>query len=398
MLLLTGVTVGLSRLEPAAPTVEKAATWTDTVKRGEMLRQVRGTGSLVPEQILYVLSDTDGRIERINVLAGAEVQEDTVLLKLSNPELEQSVFDLEWQLKAAQAQMTKLQAQQESDRLTQQVTAASLKADWEHAELEAEANEALARDGLAAVLDSKRYRVRANDLRSRYQMELKKLETSAKSATAQLAVQTADLEKLRASLELKRKKLEGLEVRAGVDGVLQQIGDRDALQIGQRISSSTTLAKIVQPAKLKAEVKIAETQVKDVLVGQRAMIDTHNGIIPGRVTRVDPAVQNGTVTVDVKLEGELPKGARPDLSVDGTIELERLENVLHVGRPVHGQQNSTVGIFKLVNGGKEAVRVPVKFGRSSVSTIEIQEGLSEGDQVILSDMSQWDTHDKVRLN
>lgn len=396
--LVAAVTLGLARLEPAAPSVAKESVWTGVVEQGEMIRQVRGSGSLVPEHIQYVQSDSDGRIERILVLPGAEVEPDTVLMELSNPELEQAVFDMEWQLKAAEANLTKLKVQQENTRLTQEVTAAGLKADSEYAELEAEANEALAAEGLAAKLEAKRYRLRADDLSSRYQMELKKVESAKKTAEAELAVQNADLEKLRASLEMKRGKVTGLQVRAGVAGVLQEIGDGKALQIGQRIGASTTLAKIVQPTQLKAEIKIAETQVRDVQLGQPAYIDTRNGIIPGRVTRVDPAVQNGTVTVDVKLEGPLPKGARPDLSIDGTIELERLENVLYVGRPVQGQADGTASLFKLINEGREAVRVTVKFGRSSVSTIEVVEGLEPGDEVILSDMSQWDEHDKVRLD
>jgi HlyD family secretion protein len=397
MTAIAALTVALTRLEPALPTVPKAAIWTDTVQRGEMLRQVRGAGSLVPEQIQYVQSDTDGRIEVIHVLPGAEVTAETILMELSNPELEQSVFDTEWQIKAAEAHMSKLQAQIENDRLTQQAAAASMKADADYAQLEADANEALASEGLAAVLEAKRYRLRANDLRSKYEMELKKIETAEKTSAASVAVQNADFEKLRASLELKKKKLAGLKVRAGVNGVLQQIGDKEPLQVGQRVGTSTTLAKVVEPTRLKAEIKIAETQVKDVQLGQPVAVDTRNGIIPGRVARVDPAVQNGTVTVDVRLEGELPKGARPDLSVDGIIELDRLDNALFVGRPTHGQADSTLGLFKLINGGAQAVRVPVKFGRSSVSTIEVIEGLDVGDEVILSDMSQWEQYDRVRI-
>jgi len=392
------ITVGLSKLQPAAPSVEKGSIWMDTVKRGQMLRQVRGNGTLVPEQIQFVQADTDGRVERILILPGAEVKPDTMLLELSNPELKQAAFDAEWQLKAAEAQLIKLKVQLESDRLTQKAATATLKSDFEQAKLEAEADESLCKLGLVPILVSKRSRAKADDLGTRLEIEEERLRISVDSAKAQVAAQEADLEKAKALLTLKRKQVEGLQVRAGIAGVLQQIGDLTTLQVGQRVTPSATLAKIVQPTRLKAEIKIAETQAKDVLIGQVASIDTRNGIIPGKVIRVDPSVQNGTVTVDVGLEGALPKGARPDLSVDGTIELERLDDVLYVGRPVQGQAESTVGIFKLIDGGKGAVRVSVKLGRSSVSTIEIVQGLTVGDQVILSDMSTWDGHDRVKLN
>jgi HlyD family secretion protein len=396
--ILALITAGLSKLKPAAPTVDKASVWTDTVKRGQMLRQVRGNGTLVPEQIQFVQADTDGRVERILVLPGAEVKPETVLLELSNPELKQAAFDAEWQLKAAEAQLTKLKVQLDSERLTQKAATATLKSDYEQAKLEALADENLAKRALVATLTAKRSRSKADDLGARLQIEEERLRISEDSAKAQLAVQQADLEKARALLALKSKQVEGLQVRAGINGVLQQIGDLVTLQVGQRVTPSATLAKIVQPSKLKAQIKIAETQVRDILIGQPAAIDTRNGIIPGKVIRVDPSVQNGTVTVDVQLEGALPRGARPDLSVDGTIELERLEDVLYVGRPVQGQAESTVGIFKIIDGGASAVRVSVKLGRSSVSTVEILQGLQVGDPVIVSDMSAWDSHEKVRLN
>jgi HlyD family secretion protein len=389
-------TLGLTRLEPAAPRVDRAQVWTDTVKRGDMLRQVRGNGSLVPEQIQYVQSDTDGRIERIFILPGAPVESDTVLMDLSNPELEQQAFDLEWQLKAAEAQLEKLLVQLESERLTQESTIASLRADHTMALLEAETDATLAKDGLVPDLTVRRSRARADELLQRLEVEMRRLAIRDPSDAAQRAVIEADLAKLAASLELKRRQVAALRVRAGVAGVLQQIGDRETLQVGQRISPGATLAKIVQPTRLKAEIRIAETQARDVQIDQRALVDTRNGVIPGRVSRVDPAVINGTVTVDIVLEGELPRGARPDLSVDGTIELERLEDVLYVGRPVHGQGDATIGLFKVLSGG-EAVRVPVKLGRSSVSTIEVLEGLEAGDTVVLSDMSQWDDYSRIKL-
>lgn len=395
---VAAITLGLSRLQPAAPTVERSSVWFDTVKRGEMLRQVRGNGTLVPEQIQFVQSETDGRVERILVKPGAQVTADTILMQLSNEELKQEAFDAEYQLKAGEAQLTKLRVQLESDRLTQKATVATLKYETEQANFAAEADEILAKDGLVPNLTARQSRAKATDLKGRVEIEEERLRIGAESAQAQIAAAQAELEKSRALLAMKRRQLAALDVRAGIDGVLQQIGDAQILQVGQRITPSATLAKIVQPTKLKAEIKIAETQARDVLIGQLASIDTRNGIIPGRVVRVDPSVLNGTVTVDVKLDGELPRGARPDLSVDGTIELERLNEAVFVGRPVQGQPDSTIGLFKLVEGGRGAVRVQVKLGRTSVSTVEIIQGLEVGDQVILSDMSAWDGHERVKLN
>jgi HlyD family secretion protein len=326
------------------------------------------------------------------------VEPETILMELSNPELEQEAFDLEWQLKAAQAGLKNIEVRLESERLAQESVVATLKADHTLALLEAEANETLARDGLVAALDVKRARAKADELHARLQVEQRRLAILDESDQAQLAVQGADLAKLRASLDLKRRRVTGLGVRARLSGVLQQIGDAEPLQVGQRIGPGTTLAMIVQPTRLKAQIKIAETQARDVQIGQSASIDTRNGLIPGEVVRVDPSVQNGTVTVDVALRGDLPKGARPDLSVDGIILIERLEDVLHVGRPVHGQSESRVGLFKVVPDRGEAVRVAVLLGRSSVSTIEVVEGLEAGDEVILSDMSQWEEFDRVRLD
>ena len=397
LVVLAAITLGLARLKPAAPRVERGQVWTDTVKRGEMLRQVRGNGTLVPEQIQYLQVATDGRVERIFVLAGAAVQPDTLILELSNPELEQQAFDLDWQLKGADALMRKLKVQLESDRLTQESTIASLRADYTQAALEAEADAILAKDGLVPDLTMKRSRAKGDELKQRLEVEQRRLTIREESDAAQLAVQNAEFEKIRASLALKREKVAALKVRAGIEGVLQSVGDGTVnLQVGQRLAPGATLAKIVQPTKLKAEIKIAETQARDVQIGQKASIDTRNGEIGGHVTRVDPAVHNGTVTVDVALDDALPRGARPDLSVDGTIELERLENVLFVGRPVNGQTEATVGLFK-VDGNWDANRVSVKLGRSSVSTIEIVEGLEVGDLVVLSDMSQWDAFSRIRL-
>lgn len=396
--LIGAVTVGLSRLKPAAPAVEKGSIYTDTVKRGEMLRQVRGNGSLLPEEIHWIPVTTPGRVERILVLPGAVVEPETVLVELSNPEVEHAAFEAEWQLKAAEAQTTKLHTQLESERLSQEAAAAALNSDSSVAQLDAAADAELAKDGLVDRLTAKRSSTRAEQLVLRCKMEQERLRILADSHKAQLAAQEAELARLKAMLDLRRKQQAELRVCAGIKGVLQKLGDRDQLQVGQQFAAGANLARVANPDRLKAEIKIVETQAKDVTHGQKAFIDTRNGIIPGHVVRIDPAVQNGTVSVDVTLDGPLPKGARPDLSVEGTIELERLENVLYVGRPVNGQSEGQVGLFKLQAGGKEANRVPVKLGRSSVTTIEVLGGLNVGDTVIISDMTAYDTHDRVRIN
>ncbi|MGA2140727.1 MAG: HlyD family efflux transporter periplasmic adaptor subunit [Verrucomicrobiia bacterium] len=391
------VTVGLSQLQPALPRVDKASIYLGTVRRGEMIRQVRGNGTLVPEQIQFVQAETDGRVERIFMQPGALVTADTVLMELSNPELEQAAFDAEWQLKGAEAQLTKLRAQLEDEQLSLQSSLSALKAEANQAELDAQVNDQLAKERLLSAVENQRSRAKADALHERVQIEQQRLKTSGQSIDAQLAVQQAEVERARALYTRKKQLLAALRVRAGVDGVLQQIGDTEPLEMGQRVTPGTTLAKTVEPTRLKAVLKIGETQVRDVQIGLKAEIDTGNGIIPGYVIRIDPAAQNGTVTVDVKLAGALPKGARPDLNVDGVIELDRLKSVLSVGRPVQGQEESTVRLFKLIDGGKTAQRVTVKLGRSSVSVIEVIDGLREGDQVILSDMATWDGHDTVRL-
>jgi len=391
------VTLGLTKLRPAAASVERASLYFGTVQRGEMVRQVHGNGSLVPEQIQFVQAETDGRIERILVQPGAVVTAETVLLELSNPELEQATFDAEWQSKAAEAQLTRLRAQLENERLSLKSAITALKADATQADLDARVNDTLAKEQLISSLEQHRSRTKANELLERYQIEQERLKASAQSTDAQLAVQQAEVERARALLARKRQQVAALRVRAGVAGVLRQIGDLETLQTGQRFNPSATLAKIVEPSRLKAVLKIVETQMRDVQVGQKAEIDTRNGIVPGHVTRIDPAAQNGMVTVDVSLEGPLPRGARPDLNVDGIIELERLKSVLHVSRPVQGQTETTVGLFKVSDGGKSASRIPVKLGRGSVSVVEVLDGLQVGDEVILSDMSRWDAHERLRL-
>ena len=388
------ITWALSRLKPAAPTVERATVWLDTVKRGPMLRNVRGLGTLIPEDILWIPATTDGRVEQRLALPGTWLKPDTVIFILSNPELQQTTLDAEWKLKAAEAESTNLRVKLQSERLNQQALAATMRSDYQQAKLQADRDAELNKLGLLANLNMALSRTKAEDLGNRDQIEQKRLEIGTEAIQAQLAVQKATVEQLRALYQLKLSQVEALKVRAGVEGMLQQL----QVDVGERVAIGTKLARVAQPKKLKAELKIPETQAKDIQIGQKAEIDTRNGIIAGRVSRIDPAVQSGTVTVDVRLEGELPQGARPDLSVDGTVEIEKLTDVLYVGRPTYGQANSQVGLFKLDPDGKGATRVQVKLGRSSVNTIELLEGLRVGDQVVLSDMSAWDAYDRIRLN
>jgi HlyD family secretion protein len=389
-----GVTVALSRLEPAPPSVDRSVVLLDTVQRGELLRQVRGLGTLVPEDIRWVAAVTQGRVERIVLRPGASVTPDAVILELSNPELERQVVDAEWQLKAAEASYQNLRVQLESQLLNQRAAAATVQADYHQAKLQAEVDEQLARDGLTSELNLRRSKLRAEELETRWDLEQQRLAIAAEAVEAQLAVQSAAVAQQRALYAQRRRERDMLRVRAGIHGVLQQV----PVEVGQQVAPGTNLARVADPTQLKAEVRIAETQAKDIAIGQVAVVDTRNGVVPGRVIRIDPAVREGTVLVDIALEGALPPGARPDLSVDGTIEIERLPDVLYVGRPVHGQPNSTVGLFKLLPGSRDAVRVRVELGRSSVNRIEIVNGLEQGDQVVLSDMSQWDAHDRIRLN
>src|SRR5438876_1034240 len=396
------ITIGLSRLKPAAPLVENA--WPDTVKRAtsEMpfLRQVRGNGTLVPEEILWIPTLNAGRVERILVLPGAAVKADTVLVELRNPEVEQAAFDAEWQLQAASAELANLRVQLDTQRLNQQAAVAVAHANYNSAKLEFEVNEELSKAGLVPALTLKQSKAKAEELAKLLEIEQERLKISADAANAQLAVQDAKVSQVRAQLALKRRQVEALKIRAGIDGVLQKLGDAAAtttLQEGQQLAPGATVARVANPAKLKAEIKISETQAKDVTFDQKSEVDTRNGVIPGHVVRIDPSAQNGTRTVDIALDGPLPKGAVPDLSVDGTIQLERLEDVMYVGRPVQAQSESTISLFKIVDGGKEAVRVPVKLGRTAVSTVVVLDGLQVGDQVILSDMSAYDAYARVRL-
>ncbi len=387
------ITVALSRLEPAAPSVNRATVYIDTVKRGSMLRQVRGPGTLVPEEIRWISARTDGRIER-RVLPGITVQADTILLEMSNPELDQAAMDSEYQLLAAEAEYVDLKVQLQSQLLNQQADAASVRAEYSQAKLQAEADKKLREEGLIGDLIVQLSSVRAKELATRHELEQQRLEMASESVDAQLAARRARVDQFRALAELRHEQVRALKVRAGIDGVLQQV----PVEEGQQVTPGTILAKVARPDKLKAELRIAETQAKDIEVGQKATIDTRNGLIQGEVIRVDPAVQEGTVQVDVSLIGPLPKGVRPDLSVDGTVELERLVDILYVGRPAYGQAESTIGLFRILEDGETAVRVQVQLGRSSVSTIEVVQGLNESDQVILSDTSAWDSYDRIRLN
>jgi len=393
--LLALVTMGLSKLKPAAPTVERSTVWIDSVKRGSVLRQVRGLGTLVPQEgsIQFLPAITEGRVDKILALPGAQVKPDTILVELSNPQLSQEALDSEWKVKAAEADYKNLQVTLASQVLAQKSLSAQAQSEYSQAKMQADIDTELAKLGVISQLTQKVSTQKADELATRNDIEKQRLVNSAEVLQAQLQAKQAELEALRALAKLKQDQLDRLRVRAGIDGVLQE----QTLKIGQFVTPGTVLAKVVQPQRLKAELKIAETQAKDIQLGQPASIDTHNGVIPGHVVRIDPSVVNGTVTVDVELTGALPQGARPDLSVDGTIDLEKMDNVLYVGRPAFGQEHSTVGMFKLEPDGSTAVRAQVKLGRSSVNTVEILQGLKEGDQVILSDMSRWDNFDRIRL-
>ena len=387
-----GISMAVSRLKPAAPTVDRAVVWIDAVKRGPMLRQVRGSGTLVPEDIRWIPAQTQGRVERIVLRPGAQVTPDTVILELSNPDLENSVRDAELAYKSAQAGYTNRKAELESALLQQESTVANIESQYKQAELDLQANETLFKEQLISMLTLQQKRSLAADLKNRLAVEQKRLSITREGLTSQLAPQEADVNQRRAAWELRRRQLEDLKVKAGMSGILQLV----PVERGAQVGPGTNLARVANPTNLKAELRIAETQTKDIRIGQYAEVDTRTGIVKGHVSRIDPAASGGTVGVDVIMDGELPPGARPDLSVDGTIQLERLDNIVFVGRPAFGQENSTVTIFKVQPNG-EAIATKVKLGRASVNTIEVIEGLTPGDQVILSDMSQFDAFDRVQL-
>jgi len=388
------VTVFLRRLEPAAPTVAAETLLIDQVKRGEMVRQVRGPGTLVPVDVRWISAPVDGRVERIPALPGVQVKEDTILLEMVDPAVEQSAVEAESQLKAAQADYDTLKAKLESDLLAQQASVTAAQSASDQAKLQVEADERLAKDGLIPELNFKLSRLKSDQLVKQAKTEVDRYQQSRRSTEAQLAAQRARVDQMRGTYELKRRQVESLKVRAGINGVLQEL----SVKVGQRVTPGTVLARVARPENLKAELHVPEVQAKDVLVGQTASIDTRNGIVPGRVLRVAPSAVDGTVIVDVALEGSLPQGARPDISVDGTIEIERLKDVLYVSRPAYGQANSKIEMFRLTEDGKRAERVPVELGRVSVNTVEIVKGLQVGDKVILSDTSAQDGYNKIRLN
>jgi HlyD family secretion protein len=390
---------GLSRLKPAAPPVDMSALWPDTAKRGAMVLEVHGLGTLVPEETMLIPATSDGRVAQILVRPGTPVKADSVVMVLVNPDLIKAEQDAEFALKVAQADYDNLKVTLEKTLLDMKSTAAQVAADYNTSKLEADRDAALAKENLLAGVDAKISAVKAEELGNRNGIEQHRLSINGAAEESQLSAQRVKIDQFRADYELKKSRVDQLKVRAGFDGMLQQLPDPlKPVEVGQQVTAGTPLGKVAQPSKLKAELKIAETQVKDITIGLPAVVDTRNGLIDGHVSRIDPSIINGTVTVDVKLEGQLPPGARPDLSVDGTIQIEKLDDVLYVGKPVFGQENATVQIFKIDPDGKYAQKVKVTFGRSSVNTIEIKNGLQTGDRVILSDMSQYDAYDRIRLN
>lgn len=395
LMLMGGVTYALSKLKPAAPTVDPSTIWTDTVKRGPMLREMRGLGTLVPEDIRWLTAQTSAQVTRWVLRPGAIVKPDSIIMELNDPTVTRDAVDAEYQLRGAEADYANLKVQVDSDLMNQKATEASVRSDYEQARIQHDVDVKLVKDGLTSQLIEQKSRVTFEQLAIRLQLESERTKVATDAGNAKLAAQQARVEQMKALYSLKKSQLEALHVRSGMDGILQL----EPVDVGQSVTPGTQLARVADPHKLKAEIKIAETQAKDAVIGQKATIDTRNGIVHGHVSRIDPSVVNGTVTVDVTMDEPFPpgSGARPDLSVDGTIEIENLKDVLYVGRPVHGQSDSTIGIFKLNEDGSEASRVNVKLGRSSVNTIEIIDGLKVGDKVILSDMSAWDQFDRIRL-
>ncbi len=387
------VSVALARMEPAAPSVERATVLEDVVKRGSIIRQVRGPGTLVPEDTRWLPATTDGRVERILLRPGARVEADSVILELTNPQVEQEALDARLALQSALAALDNLRAQLQNELLTQEAATAALDSEAQQAKMEADANELLAKEQLVSDLIWRQSRLRSDTLKRRVEIEAKRLAAAEAGIEARLRVQQASVDQAKAISGLRDERLALLKVRPGFAGVLQQV----PVEVGQRVAPGQNLARVADPERLKAELRIPETQAKDVEVGLSAEIDTRNGVMTGTVSRKDPAATNGTVTVDVSLTGALLKGAVPDQSVDGTVQLERLENVLYVGRPSLGQEQSTVGLFRVTSDAGDAARVQVKLGRSSVNAIEVLSGLNEGDRVVLSDMSAWDAYDRVRL-
>jgi len=387
------VTLALSKLKPAAPSVDASTIWPDTVKRGPMLREVRGLGTLVPEDIHWIPAQTAARVDKIVIRPGHLVKPDTVILEMSNPETQRDLLDAEYLLKAAEADYSNLKVQIDSDLMTQKANEANVRSDFEQTHLQHDVDEKLYKEGIAADVTRQLSKVKEDQLAIRLKLEGERTAVSLDSAKARLAAQQSRVEQQKALYQLRLTQAQSLHVRAGITGVLQLV----PVEEGQNVAVGTNVARVADPKKLKAEIKIAETQAKDIVIGQKATVDTRNGVVTGHVSRQDPSVVNGTVTVDVAFDEPLPPSARADLSVDGTIELENLKDVMYVGRPVHGQPDATISLFKITPDGSEASRVNVKLGRSSVTTMEVISGLQVGDKVILSDMSQWDNVDRIRL-
>jgi HlyD family secretion protein len=393
VVVIAGVTLGLSRLKPAAPSVDRGTVWTDTVKRGPMLREVRGLGTLVPLDIHWIAALTTARVDKIVIRPGHLVEPNTVILEMSDPAVAQTLIDSQFQMKGAEADLANLRVQVNSELMNQKAIEAGVRSDYEQAKLQHEVDVKLYNEGIDADVTQKLSKVREDQLKIRLDLEEERTRVSADSAQARLQAQQSHVEQARAMYDLRKNQADALHVRAGITGVLQLL----PVDVGQSVAVGTNIARVADPKKLKAEIKIAETQAKDIVIGQNATVDTRNGIVKGHVIRIDPSVVNGTVTVDVGIDDPLPLGARADLSVDGTIELENLKDVLYVGRPVHGQTDATTSLFKVMPDDSDATRVNVKLGRSSVNTVEILNGLQVGDKVILSDMSQWDNVDRIRL-
>lgn len=393
IIILPGIIAAFSRLKPAAPVVDRSTIWLDTVKRGEMLREVRGLGTLVPVDIRWIPAQTSARVDKVVMQSGAKVKADSVILELSDPQLQHDAIDSEYAYKAAQADLANLKVQLANSLLAQKSAAADIESQYQQARIQADVDRQLFEQQIQSEVISKKSTIAAEQLAIKEHLVQEQVKIADEAAQAQIAAQQAHLDQQRVLYELKKEQLDALHVRAGLNGTISAV----SVDVGKQVTPGTNLVRVADTSRLKATIQIQETQAKDVAIGQKATIDTHNGTAEGHVTRVDAAVVNGTVAVDVSFDGKQPPDARPDLSVDGTIELERLSDILYVGRPVQGQEKSTVGLFKLLDGGKEAVRVSVQLGRSSVTTIEVLHGLQVGDQVILSDMSAWDAYDRVRL-
>jgi HlyD family secretion protein len=392
-ILVLAAVAGLSALGPAIPSIERTSVLVDQVKRGELLREVRGPGTLVPKEIRWIAAETAAHVERIVIKPGAAVKPDTIILELSNPEVDDQLLAAKTAVTAAESDLAAKRTDLNSKLLDEKSALAQAKSDYETARMQAEAEKPVAEKGVIPAVPYKKSLVVLEQSKQRMQLEEQRVGEFRRNISSQLAAERARLDQLAATRELRQRQADALHVRAGIEGILQQV----PVEEGQQVAAGANLARVARPGELMAELRIAETQAKDVALGQPVKIDTRNGLVDGKVLRVDPAVQNGTVQVDVDLEGKLPPGARPDLSVDGTIEIERLPDVLYVGRPAFGQPDSEVRLYKLDNGGSVASRVPVELGKSSVNLIQIGKGLNVGDRVILSVTSAFDKHDRVRL-